>query len=315
MPLFILLIIIAVIAVTGLFTIRQQTAGIVERFGKFQRVAGAGLNFRIPLIDRVVGRISLRVRQLDVRVETKTKDNVFVFVIVSVQYFVLPGKVVDAFYKLQDAEAQITSYVYDVVRARVPGITLDNVFETKDDIAQAVKLELEQIMDDFGYGIVKTLVTDIDPDAKVKASMNEINAAQRLRVAAVEQAEAEKIRVVKAAEAEAESKALQGKGIADQRTAIVNGLKESVSEFQNDVEGTSAQDVMNLVLMTQYFDTLKDVGLSSNSNTIMIPHSPAGMHDISEQLRNAMITANEVGKNSGRGSDGHHAPHHDQPTA
>lgn len=283
---------------TGFFTVKQQTAAIVERFGRFKRIAKAGLNFKIPIIDKVAGRISLRVQQLDVRVETKTKDNVFVNVIVSVQFFVIPEKVVDAFYKLQNAEAQITSYVYDVVRARVPNIILDDVFETKDDIAQAVKLELEQIMDDFGYGIVKALVTDIDPDAKVKASMNEINAAQRLRVAAVEQAEADKIRVVKAAEAEAESKALQGKGIADQRTAIVNGLQDSVSQFQGSVVGTSAQEVMNLVLMTQYFDTLKDVGLSSNSNTILIPHSPSGMNDISEQLRNAMITANEVSKKS-----------------
>jgi regulator of protease activity HflC (stomatin/prohibitin superfamily) len=291
---FFVILIVVVFLLTGLFTVKQQTAAIVERFGKFKRVAGAGLNFKIPLIDRIAGRISLRVSQLDVRVETKTKDNVFVFVVVSVQYFVIPEKTVDAFYKLQNAEAQITSYVYDVVRARVPSITLDNVFEMKDDIAQAVKTELEQIMDDFGYGIVKTLVTDIDPDAKVKDSMNEINAAQRLRVAAVEQAEADKLRVVKAAEGEAESKALQGRGIADQRTAIVNGLKESVAQFRNDIDGTSAQDVMNLVLMTQYFDTLKDVGMSSNSNTIMIPHSPAGMNDISEQLRTAMITANQV---------------------
>lgn len=295
MPFFIL-IIITIFVLSGLFTVRQQTAAIVERFGRFKRIAGAGLNFKIPLIDRVSGRMSLRVQQLDVRVETKTKDNVFVFVIVSVQFFVIPEKVTDAFYKLQNAEAQITSYVYDVVRARVPNILLDSVFETKDDIAQAVKLELEQIMDDFGYGIVKALVTDIDPDANVKASMNQINAAQRLRVAAVEQAEADKIRVVKAAEAEAESKALQGQGIANQRRAIVNGLKESVEEFQNNVAGTSAQDVMNLVLMTQYFDTLKEVGLSSNSNTIMIPHSPAGMSDIAEQLRSAMIQANEISK-------------------
>jgi regulator of protease activity HflC (stomatin/prohibitin superfamily) len=293
-----LVAIILLFLFTGFFTVKQQTAAIVERFGRFKRIAKAGLNFKIPIIDKVAGRISLRVQQLDVRVETKTKDNVFVNVIVSVQYFVIPEKVVDAFYKLQNAEAQITSYVYDVVRARVPNIILDDVFETKDDIAQAVKLELEQIMDDFGYGIVKALVTDIDPDAKVKASMNEINAAQRLRVAAVEQAEADKIRVVKAAEAEAESKALQGKGIADQRTAIVNGLRDSVSQFKGTVEGTSAQEVMNLVLMTQYFDTLKDVGLSSNSNTILIPHSPSGMNDISEQLRNAMITANEVSKKS-----------------
>jgi regulator of protease activity HflC (stomatin/prohibitin superfamily) len=297
----ILFVLIAAVIFTlfGLFTVKQQTAAIVERFGRFKRIAGAGLNFKIPLIDRVAGRLSLRVRQLDVRVETKTKDNVFVFVIVSVQYFVIPDKIQDAFYKLQNTEAQITSYVYDVVRARVPGIILDDVFETKDDIAQAVKLELEQIMDDFGYGIVKTLVTDIDPDANVKQSMNKINAAQRLRVAAVEEAEAEKIRVVKAAEAEAESKALSGKGIADQRTAIVNGLQESVTDFKNSVDGTSSHDVMNLVLMTQYFDTLKDVGLGSNSNTIMIPHSPSGMNDISEQLRNAMITANEVSKKTG----------------
>lgn len=291
-----IVVFITIFLISGLFVVRQQTAAIVERFGGFNKISSAGLNFKIPLIDRVAGRLSLRVQQLDVRVETKTKDNVFVFVIVSVQYFVIPEKVKDAFYRLQNAEAQITSYVYDVVRAQVPGITLDNVFETKDDIAQAVKLELEQTMDDFGYGIVKTLVTDIDPDANVKASMNQINAAQRLRVAAVEEAEAEKIRVVKAAEAEAESKALQGKGIADQRTAIVNGLQESVTDFQNSVEGTSAQDVMNLVLMTQYFDTLKDVGTQSGSNTILLPHSPSGMHDISEQLRNAMITANEVNK-------------------
>jgi len=286
----------------GLFhTVSQQTAGVVERFGKFHKIANAGLGFKIPVIDQISGRISLRVRQLDVRVETKTKDNVFVFVIVSVQYFVIPDKIVDAFYKLQNTEAQITSYVYDVVRARVPSITLDDVFETKDDIAQAVKIELEQIMDDFGYGIVKTLVTDIDPDANVKQSMNRINAAQRLRVAAVEEAEAEKIRVVKAAEAEAESKALSGKGIADQRTAIVKGLEESVTDFKNSVDGTSSHDVMNLVLMTQYFDTLKDVGLGSNSNTIMIPHSPSGMNDIQAQMRDAMIQANEVDKKSGTG--------------
>ena len=296
MPFAVIVIVIFVFFLFGFFTVSQQTAAIVERFGKFKRVAGAGLNWRIPLIDRIAGRISLRVRQMDVRVETKTKDNVYVFVVVSVQFFVIPEKVVDAFYKLQDPEGQITSFVFDVVRARVPGIKLDQVFETKDEIAQAVKKELEQIMDDFGYGIVKTLVTDIDPDGKVKASMNEINAAQRLRVAAVEQAEADKIRVVKAAEAEAESKALQGKGIADQRTAIVNGLQESVTDFQSSVQGTSAHDVMNLVLMTQYFDTLKDVGLSSNSNTIMIPHSPSGMNDISNQLRDAMIQANEVSK-------------------
>ncbi len=291
----IFLIILGVILFfSGLFTVRQQTAAIVERFGKFSKTSQAGLNFKIPLIDRIAGRLSLRVQQLDVRVETKTKDNVFVFVVVSVQYHVLQNKVVDAFYRLANPQEQITAFVFDTVRARVPNTNLDELFQMKDDIANAVKIELDQVMDDFGYGILKALVTDIDPDAKVKVSMNEINAAQRLRVAAVEQAEADKIRVVKAAEAEAESKALQGTGIANQRKAIIEGLRQSVENFSASVEGTNAQDVMNLVMMTQYFDTIKDIGNSSKTNTILIPHSPAGMGDLSEQMRNAMITAHEV---------------------
>lgn len=290
----IVFIVLFLIFSAGLFIVRQQTAAIVERFGRFKRIASAGLNLKIPVIDRIAGRLSLRIQQLDVRIETKTKDNVFVVCVVSVQYYVLPDKVVDAFYKLQNPQEQITAFVFDVVRARVPAISLDDVFQKKDDIAQAVKTELDEVMDDFGYGIIKALVTDIDPDEKVKSSMNEINAAQRLREAAIQQAEADKIRVVKAAEGEAESKALQGKGIADQRKAIIDGLKQSVENFQSSVGGTSAQDVMNLVLMTQYFDTLKDIGLSSKSNTILIPHSPGGMGDISEQMRNAIITANEV---------------------
>ncbi len=298
MELIIIALIIIIIVATGLFTVTQQTAAVIERFGKFVRIAPAGLNFKIPLVDRVAGRLSLRVQQLDVRVETKTKDNVFVFVIVSVQYHVLPNKVVDAFYKLQNPQQQITSFVFDTVRARVPGITLDELFLMKDDIAQAVKSELDQVMDDFGYGILKTLVTDIDPDAKVKSSMNEINASQRLREAAIQQAEAEKIRVVKAAEGEAESKALQGQGIANQRRAIIDGLRESVESFSANVDGTSAQEVMNLVLMTQYFDTLKEVSSSSKTNTILVPHSPAGMNDLQEQMRNAMVTAQEIGRHS-----------------
>lgn len=295
---FVVIIVIIALVLDGFFIVRQQTNAVVERFGKFKRIASSGLNVKIPLIDRVVGRLSLRIQQLDVRVETKTKDNVFVFVVVSVQYYVLPDKTVDAFYRLQNAQAQITSFVFDTVRARVPSILLDDLFEKKDEIAVAVKAELDQVMDDFGYGIVKALVTDIDPDANVKTSMNEINAAQRLRMAAVEQAEADKIRVVKAAEAEAESKALQGQGIANQRKAIIEGLKESVESFNNQIEGTKAEDVMNLVLMTQYFDTIKDIGLSGKGNTILIPHSPGGMQDISTELRNAVITANEVSKSS-----------------
>ncbi|HTE21741.1 MAG TPA: SPFH domain-containing protein [Candidatus Limnocylindria bacterium] len=301
--LIVLLAVCVVLVFSGLFIVRQQTSAIVERFGRFKRIAPAGLNFKIPFIDRISGRLSLRIQQLDVRIETKTKDNVFVVCVVSVQYYVLPEKVVDAFYRLQDPQQQITSFVFDTIRARVPSIILDDLFQKKDDIAQAVKKELDTVMDDFGYGIIKALVTDIDPDAKVKTSMNEINAAQRLREAAIQQAEADKIRVVKAAEGEAESKALQGQGIANQRKAIIDGLKESVANFSSSVDGTKAQDVMNLVLMTQYFDTLKEIGLSGKSNTILIPHSPGGMGDISEQMRNAIITANEVSFGQSADSD------------
>ncbi|HCM68675.1 MAG: protease [Candidatus Yanofskybacteria bacterium RIFCSPLOWO2_12_FULL_44_13b] len=285
------------------FTVGQQTAAVTQRFGKFVRVASSGLNFKTPWIDWVAGRINLRVQQLDVKVETKTEDNVFVQFVVSVQYFVMPEKVYEAFYKLDDPTKQITSFVFDVVRARVPGIKLDDVFQKKDEIADAVKGELAQVMDDFGYGIVKALVTDIDPDAKVKESMNEINAAQRLRMAAGEKGEADRILKVKAAEAEAQSKALQGKGIADQRKAIVDGLRESVAEFEKAVPGTSAQDVMQLVLMTQYFDTLKEIGASSQTNTILIPHSPGNLSDLTAQMRNAMITADQVVRPNSSGGE------------
>lgn len=278
------------------FIVQQQTAAIVQRLGKFDRIAQPGLHLKAPFVEKVAGTVNLRVRQLDVEVETKTRDNVFVRVVVSVQYFVLPNKIYEAFYSLDDAEKQVTSFVFDVVRARVPRIDLDDVFEKKDEIADAVKSELAQVMDDFGYGILKALVTDIDPDAKVKEAMNEINAAQRMRVAATEKGEADKIIQVKAAEADAESKALSGKGIADQRRAIVEGLRSSVDEFQRTVPGASALDVMHLILMTQYFDTLKDVSQASKSNTILIPHSPGHLGDLAQQVRDAFITANEVGR-------------------
>jgi len=285
------------------FTVGQQTAAVTQRFGKFVRVATSGLNFKTPWIDWVAGRINLRVQQLDVKVETKTEDNVFVQFVVSVQYFVVPDKVYEAFYKLDDPTKQITSFVFDVVRARVPKIKLDDVFDKKDEIADAVKGELAQVMDDFGYGIVKALVTDIDPDKTVKASMNEINAAQRLRMAATEKGEADRILKVKAAEADAQSKALQGKGIADQRKAIVDGLRESVAEFEKTVPGATAQDVMQLVLMTQYFDTLKEIGASSQTNTILIPHSPGNLSDLTAQMRNAMITADQVVRPNSSGGE------------
>ena len=276
------------------FTVEQRTTAIVQRLGKFVREAGPGIRIKIPFVDRVVGRVNLRVRQLDVEIETKTEDNVFVRMVVAVQYYVLPEKVYDAFYKLDDAKRQITSFVFDVVRAQVPKIKLDDVFEKKDDIANIVMSELAQVMEGFGYGILKALVTDIDPDAKVKVSMNEINAAQRMRVAATERGEADRILKVKAAEGDAQSKALQGRGIADQRQAIVAGLRDSVDEFRKSVPGTTAKDVMNLVLMTQYFDMLKEIGASSRTNAILIPHSPGNLTTLTEQMRNAMIEADQT---------------------
>jgi regulator of protease activity HflC (stomatin/prohibitin superfamily) len=301
-PIAIIALLAFIVLFGACFLVEQQTIGIVERFGKFARSARPGLNLKIPFIEQIAGRVSLRVRQLDIPVETKTKDNVFVKVMVSVQYRALEDHIFEAFYKLDNPEQQIRAFIFDVVRAQVPKTNLDDVFERKDDIANAVETELSGMMSSFGYGIVKALITDIDPDAKVKAAMNEINEAQRLRVAANERGEAEKILKVKQAEAEAQSKALQGKGIADQRSAIVNGLRESVGEFQRSVPGTSAADVMSLVLMTQYFDTLKEIGGSSKTNTILIPHSPAHMGELADQMRNAIITGNKVSEISSSNS-------------
>jgi regulator of protease activity HflC (stomatin/prohibitin superfamily) len=295
-------VLIAVLRST-FFTVQQRNSAIVERFGKFMREAQPGLNLKIPFIDQVGGRVNLRVQQLDVQIETKTEDNVFVEIIVAVQFYVLPDKVYDAFYKLDDARRQITSYVFDVVRAQVPKIKLDDVFEKKDEIADIVGSELEQVMAGFGYGILKALVTDIDPDSKVKHSMNEINAAQRMRVAATEKGEAERILKVKLAEGDAQSKALQGRGIADQRQAIVAGLRDSVDEFRRSVPGTTAKDVMNLVLMTQYFDTLKEIGASSRTNAILIPHSPGALTSLTDQIRNVMIESGQIAEASRLGPE------------
>jgi regulator of protease activity HflC (stomatin/prohibitin superfamily) len=279
------------------YIVRQQSIAVVQRFGKFVRLTQPGLHLKTPWIEWIAGKVNLRIQQLNVKIETKTADNVFVQVVVSVQYFVLPDKVYDAFYKLDNFEQQVSSFVFDVVRARVPKILLDDVFEKKDEVADAVKQELSQVMDDFGYGIIKALVTDIDPDAKVKESMNEINASTRHRAAAQEKGEADKILRVKAAEAEAQSMALQGKGIADQRRAILEGLGESIDTFQKNIPGAKALDVMQLVLLVQYFDTLKEIGASSKSNAILLPHSPGGLTDLSAQLRTALITANHMSPN------------------
>jgi regulator of protease activity HflC (stomatin/prohibitin superfamily) len=274
----------------SLFVVNQQTSVVIERLGKFQRVASAGLNFKVPLIDRRAGELDLRVQQMNLQTETKTKDNVFVVVSTSLQFTVLSEKVQDAFYKLHNSEKQIAAFVYDVIRSQVPHLTLDEAFEKKEDIATAVKTELAETMDDFGYNILTALVTDVEPDAKVKTSMNEINAAKRLREAAQEKGEAEKV----LAEAEAESKRLQGEGIANQRKAIVEGLRESVETFQKAIQGTDAKDVMNLVVMTQYFDTLKEIGASDKSHTILLPYSPSIVKDIATQISEGMMVANEA---------------------
>ena len=290
----ILLVLIIVCLINAIFVVKQQTTAIVERFGKFIRTSSPGINIKIPFIERVAGRLSMRITQLDVPVETKTEDNVFVKVSISVQFFVLDKKEFEAFYKLDNTEQQITAYVFDVVRARVPELTLDDLFVKKDDIADAVKNELTEIMGQFGYGIVKALVTDLDPDAKVKAAMNEINEAQRLRVAASEKGEAEKILIVKEAEAQATSNALRGKGIADERKAIIDGLKASIDDFQKSISGTGPMEVMNLVLLTQYFDSLKSIAQSDNSSSIFVPHSPGALSDFSTQMRDALLQGRQV---------------------
>ena len=230
------------------FTVKQQTAAIVERLGKFQSIRNSGLQFKIPIIDRISGRVNLRIQQLDVMIETKTKDNVFVRLKISVQYKVIKEKVYEAFYKLENPHDQITSYVFDVVRAEVPKMKLDDVFERKDDIAIAVKRELNEAMIDYGYDIIKTLVTDIDPDQQVKEAMNRINAADREKVAAEFEAEAERIKIVAKARAEAESKRLQGQGIADQRREIARGLEESVDVLNN--VGINSQEASALIVVT-----------------------------------------------------------------
>ncbi len=274
------------------FTVSQQTLAIVERFGKYNRIADAGLHVKIPFIEKIAGLMTLRICQLDVEIETKTKDNVFVKLQVSVQYRVKEDAIYAAFYKLDNDVKQITSFVFDVVRAQVPKMILDNVFDEKESIADAVKAELTDTMQAFGYEIVKALVTDINPDEKVKHAMNEINEQQRLRMAATEKGEAEKIIKIKQAEGEAESKRLQGMGVANQRKAIIDGLCQSLDQFQQKIPGTGASEVMNLVLLTQYFDTLKEIGANNKSTTILLPHSPGGLRDIASQIQEGILTSN-----------------------
>tara|TARA_B100000900_G_scaffold140315_1_gene118910 strand:- start:216 stop:1145 length:930 start_codon:yes stop_codon:yes gene_type:complete len=276
------------------FIVKQQSAAVVERFGKFVSVRQSGLQIKIPIVDNIAGRLSLRIQQLDVVVETKTKDDVFVRLKVSVQFKVIKEKVYDAFYKLDNPGDQITSFIFDVVRAEVPKLILDDVFLKKDDIAVAVKSELQDAMSEYGYQIIKTLVTDIDPDAQVKEAMNRINAAEREKVAAQFEGEAQKILIVEKAKAEAESKRLQGQGIADQRREIARGLEDSVKVL-NGVD-INSQEASALIVVTQHYDTLQSVGAESNSNLILLPNSPQAGSEMLNNMVASFTASNQIGE-------------------
>ena len=276
------------------FIVKQQSAAVVERFGKFVSVRQSGLQIKIPIIDTIAGRLSLRIQQLDVVVETKTKDDVFVKLKVSVQFKVIKEKVYDAFYKLDNPGDQITSFIFDVVRAEVPKLILDDVFLKKDDIAIAVKSELQDAMTEYGFQIIKTLVTDIDPDAQVKESMNRINASEREKVAAQFEGEAQKILIVEKAKAEAESKRLQGQGIADQRREIARGLEDSVKVL-NGVD-INSQEASALIVVTQHYDTLQSVGAEANSNLILMPNSPQAGSEMLNNMVASFTASNQIGE-------------------
>ncbi|MCL4119470.1 UNVERIFIED_CONTAM: hypothetical protein GTU68_067346 [Idotea baltica] len=279
---------------SSFFTVKQQTAVLVERFGRFSDVRTSGLQFKIPVVERIAGRVNLKINQLDVPVETKTLDDVFVKIKVSVQFHVLKDKIYDAFYKLENPHDQITAYIFDVVRAEVPKMKLDDVFVRKDDIAIAIKRELAEAMDTYGYGIVKALVTDIDPDHEVKQAMNRINAAERIKLAAEYEGEAERIRIVAKATAEAESKRLQGQGIADQRREIARGLEESV-EVLNRV-GINSQEASALIVVTQHYDTLQSLGENTNSNLILLPNSPNAGSEMLTDMVTSFAASQQIGE-------------------
>lgn len=287
-------VILLLLIIKSVIIVPEKKIYVIQRLGKFKRMASPGLGFIIPFIDQKAGVINMRVQQLDVDVETKTRDDVFVHLRVSVQFQVMSDKIFDAHYSLDNHRHQIASYVFDDVRAEVPKMELDDVFAKKEDIAQAVRQNLADSMDDYGYSIVKALITDIDPDANVKESMNRINAAKRDKEATMEKAEANKITVVKAAEADAESKRLSGEGIAQQRLEIVRGFKESVEDFQKSLKNITHEEVMQFVLLTQYFDTLNNIGQNGKNTSILIPHSPSAMQDFQQQIVNGTLIGKKL---------------------
>jgi regulator of protease activity HflC (stomatin/prohibitin superfamily) len=291
---YVIIFLFVLLLISGIFVVKQQTSAVIERFGKFIAIRKPGLHFKVPLIDKIAGRVSLRILQLDVIVETKTKDDVFVKLKVSVQYKILSDNVYDAFYKLDFPQDQITSYVFDVVRAVVPKMRLDDVFEKKDEIANAVKGELNDAMINYGYDIIKALVTDIDPDSEVKTAMNRINAAERQKIAAQYEGDAARILIVEKAKAEAESKRLQGQGIADQRREIARGLEESVDVLNN--VGINSQEASALIVVTQHYDTLQSIGEETNSNLILLPNSPQAGSDMLNNMVASFTASNQIGE-------------------
>ncbi len=287
-----IIILLLFLLISGLFIVKQQTAVIIERFGKYSSIRHAGLQFKIPLVDRVAARLSLRIQQLDVIVETKTKDDVFVHLKISVQFLVQKNHVYDAFYKLQNPQEQITAFIFDVVRAEVPKMILDDVFIKKDEIALAIKRDLKEAMLNYGYDIIKALVTDIDPDENVKIAMNRINASEREKVAAQFEGDAQRILIVERAKAEAQSKRLQGKGIADQRREIARGLEESVDTLNN--AGINPQEASALIVITQHYDTLQSIGADSSSNLILLPNTPTAASNMLNDMTASLLAANKI---------------------
>ncbi|MBF8456054.1 SPFH domain-containing protein [Kaistella sp. G5-32] len=281
-----------IVLFASFFTVKQATAAIVERLGKFHIVRQSGLHLKIPFIDQVAKRMNLRIQQLDVIIDTKTLDNVFIRMKVSVQYQVIASQVADSFYRLENPENQITSYVFDVVRAEVPKLKLDDVFVRKDDVAIAVKGELQEAMQSYGYDIIKALVTDIDPDEQVKHAMNRINAAEREKTAAEYESEAQKIRIVAVAKAEAESKKLQGQGIADQRREIAAGLVESVKMLNE--ANINAQEASALIVVTQHYDTLQAIGATNKSSLVLLPNSPNSASTLLNDLMVSMAATQQM---------------------
>jgi len=293
---YIIIFIAVILVASGLFTVKQQTIAVIERFGKFQSTRNPGLQLKIPLIDKVAGRVSLRVQQLDVIVETKTKDDVFVHLKISVQFLIRQGHVYDAFYKLQNPHEQITAFIFDVVRAEVPKMILDDVFEKKEEIAKAIQRDLKEAMLDYGYDIIKALVTDIDPDENVKIAMNRINAADREKIAAQHEGDAQRILIVERAKAEAESKRLQGKGIADQRREIARGLEESVDVLNR--AGINSQEASALIVITQHYDTLQSIGSDTKSNLILLPNNPNAASSMLNDMVTSLVAANTIQESS-----------------